>query len=431
MATTPPLRLNRDQLAQFLPDHESIRQFENLFQIVQSIAPNVPDELQTAVGSASASAENAIALLTQLAQDIAVTQSVIDAKAGQALSTAEQTKRDLGVLLTKPEAELPNSLTFDYVDFRTNPAYVQKTGRLAWNNSDQTLDLDMEYGVTQQIGQEQYARVGNTTGVTIPNGTVVGFAGATSDALLVAPYLADGSQPTLYILGVMTHDLPDSGDKGYCTTWGFVRGIDTSAFSAGDILYPSPTVAGALTNVKPTAPDNVIPVAACVVSDATNGVIFVRPTIEQQKYYGSFSKTTNQAPVAINTEYLLTFDNTELANGISIGTPASRIVVSESGLYDFSATMQLTSGNSSDKNVWVFFKKNGTAIANTSRLITVNTNGGYAPISVSEFFSLNANDYIEIAFAANNTNVAFNTLAATAFAPAAPSALLTVTQVQQ
>lgn len=431
MANTPPLRLNRDQLAKFLPDHESIRQFENLFQIAERIAPNVPDELETEAGSAATQANNAIAFLTKLAQDVAVTQSVIDAKAGQALSTAEQAKRDLGVLLTKPEAELPNSLTFDYVDFRTNPAYVQKTGRLAWNNADQTLDLDMEYGVTQQIGQEQYARVGNTTGVTIPNGTVVGFAGATANALLVAPYLADGTSPSLYILGVMTHDLPDSGEKGYCTTWGFVRDLDTSAFSAGDILYASPTVAGALTNAKPTAPDNVIPIAACVISDATNGMIFVRPTIQQMQYYGVFNKTSDQTPAATNTEYLLTFDNATISNGVTIGTPASRIVVPESGFYNFNATIQLTSGSSSAKNVWFWFKKNGTAIPNSARIVTSDINNGYVTVSLNEPVSMAANNYIEIAFAADSTNVTVDSVAATAFAPASPAIVLSVTQVQQ
>jgi hypothetical protein len=304
-------------------------------------------------------------------------------------------------------------------------------GKFYWNSADETLDLGMDYGVTQQIGQETYARVGNTTGVTIPNGTVVGFAGATSDALLVAPYLADGSAPSLYILGVMTHDLPDSGDKGYCTTWGFVRDLDTSAFSAGDILYANPTVAGALTNVKPTAPDNVIPIAACVVSDATDGVIFVRPTIQQMQYYGVFNKTSDQTPAAINTEYLLTFDSATISNGVVIGTPASRIVVPESGLYNFNATIQLTSGSSSAKNVWFWFKKNGTAIPNSARIVTSDVNNGYIPITLNEPVSLAANDYVEMAFAADSTNVTVDNVAATAFAPAAPAIVLSVTQVQQ
>ena len=390
MAAQKPL--TRDQLARFLPDHEAIKAFERLFQIVENLTP----------------AE--IAILTALIQAADFSAGVADNKGDKAISNLSQV---------------------DAVEFNLNQNVAARIGQAKWNKTDQTLDLRMEYNVTQQIGQEYYARVGNTTGVTIPNGTVVGFVGATTDALLVAPYLADGSSPSLYILGVMTHDLPDSGEKGYCTSWGFVRDVNTSAFSVGDLLYASPTVAGALTKVKPTAPNNVLPIAACIVSNASTGMIFVRPTIQQMQYYGEFTKTTDQSPAAINTEYLLTFNNTEISNGVSIGSPASRIVVPQSGLYHFSATVQLTSGSSSSKNIWVWMKKNGTALANSARLVTSDLNNGFIPIAINETVSLAANDYVEMAFACDSTNMTVDNVPATAFAPAAPAIVLSVTQVQQ
>ena len=390
MATQKPL--TRDQLAKFLPDHEAIKAFERLFQIVENLSPSD------------------IAILTRLIEETGIEAGVADNKGDRAISNLAQV---------------------DAVEFNLNQNVAARIGQAKWNKADQTLDLRMEYGVTQQVGQEYYARVGNTTGVTIPNGTVVGFVGATTEALLVAPYLADGSAPSLYILGVMTHDLPDSGEKGYCTTWGFVRDLDTSSFVVGDLLYASPTVAGALTNVKPTAPDNVIPLAACITSDATTGMIFVRPTIQQMQYYGVFVKTTDQSPAATNTEYLLTFDSTEISNGVSIGTPTSRIVVPASGLYRLDANLQLTSGSSSAKNVWVWFKKNGTAIPNSARLVTSDLNNGYIPLAMQEPVSLAANDYIELAFASDSTAVTVDNVAATAFAPSAPAVILFVTQVQQ
>lgn len=308
---------------------------------------------------------------------------------------------------------------------------VENPGNISWNPVDGTANLGLDYGVTNQIGQEYYARVANTTGVTIPNGTVVGFAGATADALLVAPYLANGTQPSLYILGVMTHDLPDSGEKGYCTAWGFIRDLDTSAFNVGDILYASPTTAGGFTNVKPTAPNNVIPLAACLVSDSTAGVIFVRPTITQMQYYGAFSKTTSQSPAVINTPYALTLDSTEISNGVVIGTPTSRIVVPQSGLYKIDATVQIVSGSSAAKDVWVWLRKNGTDIANSARLTTIANNAAYQTMALSLPVSLMANEYIELMFAANDTNVTFTSVAPTAFAPGSPAVDIEVTQVQQ
>jgi hypothetical protein len=283
-----------------------------------------------------------------------------------------------------------------------------------------------------QASRETFTLVQNSTGATLPKGTVVGFAGVGAANLLsVSKYLADGSTPSLYILGVLDETIPDSGATGLCSVWGPVTGIDTSAFNVGDILYASPTVAGAFTNVKPTAPDNVIPVAAVLIKSATDGVIFVRPTIEQQKYYGEFTKTSDQSPAVINTAYALTFDNTEIAEGISIGSPASRIVVVQSGLYQFDATVQIGSSSSSPKTVWLWFRKNGTDIANTARLVTININNGYTAVSMSEFFSLAANDYIEIMFAADATAITVDNVAATAFAPAAPAVVLAVSQIQQ
>lgn len=326
---------------------------------------------------------------------------------------------------------ISNGGPFSFIDFIKDATYTSQEARLGWNSVDETLNLGMAYGVTQQIGQETYARVRNSTGSTIPNGSVVGFAGADTDALEVAPYLADGSSPTLYILGIMTHELPDSGEKGYCTTWGFVRDVNTSAFTQGDILYASPSVAGGLTKTKPTAPDNVVPIAAVIKVGTTDGVIFVRPTIEQQSYYGVFSRTTDYAPASANTAYAIQFDTTRISNGIEIGSPTSRIVVPQSGLYDISVTLQYSSGNSSNKDIYSWIRKNGTDITQSSRILTLNINGGYSPILISEAISMAANDYIEIMFAATDTAVSLNAVASTAFAPGSPAANLVIEQIQQ
>lgn len=312
------------------------------------------------------------------------------------------------------------------------------SGEFSWNTVDATADLTMEYGVTQQIGMETYARVGNTTGVTIPNGTVVGFAGATPEALLVSPYIANGTVPSLYLLGVMTHDLPDSGQKGYCTTWGFVRGLNTSAFTPGDILYASPTTAGALTKVKPTAPNNVTPVAACITSSATAGVIFVRPTIEQQRYYGVFSDTTTQTPVAAYTPYAMTFNTTDFALGFSRGTPTSRIIAPTSGLYNFQFSAQLTSSNASAKTFWIWIRKNGVDVPNTGGEVSITGNDTDIVASWNWVVSMSANDYLEIMYASSDVAVSIAAHAANTGAngtptfarPAVPSVILSVTEVQ-
>ena len=56
---------------------------------------------------------------------------------------------------------------------------------------------------------------------------------------------------------------------------------------------------------------------------------------------------------------------------------------------------------------------------------------GYVPIALSETVSLDANEYVEIMFAADSTSVTVDSVASTAFAPAAPAVVLEVTHVQQ
>ncbi len=328
----------------------------------------------------------------------------------------------------------PAKLIVSDASFITTDSHTPTEGSLSWNTNDGTLDIGMEYGVIQQVGQEVYARVENMTGSTMANGTVVGFSGVgANNVLSVSKYLADGSTPTLYILGVLTHELPDSGEVGYCTTFGHVRGINTSAFSVGDILYASPTTAGAFTNVKPTAPDNVVPVAAVLKVGTTDGEIFVRPAIEQQYYNGQFTKNTTITPAAANTAYALAWDTTVITEGITLtGSPTTRLTVAHSGLYNFAARIQFSSANANAKAAWMWLKKNGTTnIGSSTAVGSLKDSGGYTVLAINDFVSLAAGDYVELFWAVDDTGLQPTNVAATAFAPSAPTAHVAVTQVQQ
>jgi hypothetical protein len=437
MATAPysrKLSLTRDQLAAFLTDQQQIRQFELLFAVVDQVSAN-PDTQGTEVqaGSAQATANEALAIIASLAQDTAVDDAVINAKVQAALDAISRLAASIELIPAAPVTERNNSIVTDYLDFNGIASHTSRIRRMAWNETDQTVEVGMEYDVVQQIGLETYARVANFTGLTIPNGTVVGFTGAVPDsALSVAPYLANGSTPSLYIVGLMTHDLPDTGNKGYCTVFGFVRDVNTSAFTLGDVLYASPTIAGAFTNIKPTAPNNVIPVAAVLQVGTTDGIIFVRPTIEQQLYYGEFTKTDSQAPAVINTAYPLTFTNTQIANGVTIGGTTSQIIVAQAGLYNINVSVQITSTNASQKAVRIWLRLNGTTdVPNSARLVSLTLNGGYLVATLNQVESLLAGNFIEVMYASDSTAISIATVAATAYAPAAPAAIITITQTEQ
>ena len=317
---------------------------------------------------------------------------------------------------------------------RTHTHEEERTpGTVCWSPEDQTLNIEHPGGVTQQVGQETYAYVRNGTANTITNGTPVMFSGAEEDGLsgarlLVAPMVADGSFPSLYGLGIATQDL-DPGQDGRVTVWGKVRELNTSVWNVGDILYADPFNAGQLTNVKPTVPNNVIPMAAVLKKDATLGEIFVRPTIEQRMYYGRFARLTDQTIANVNEAAAVQFDTVEIANGILFnGGSNTEIQVTDSGFYQFDLSAQITA-TSNKGIVYFWFRKNGTDIENSTRSTTV-TNGDTFNVSTAIAISLDVNDYVEVMWARSAAGIFLDAKAATAFAPSSASIMLNVTQVQ-
>ena len=313
-------------------------------------------------------------------------------------------------------------------------------GTLCWSINDHTLNLHHPGGVTQQIGQEQYMLARNHTGSTLQNGEYMMFAGATGTngeaRLLAAPFLANGTYPNLYGMGVATQDIAD-GAEGFVTTFGKVRDLNTTgsdvgeSWEIGNILYANPIYAGKLTRYKPTAPNNVIPVASVLVRDETGGEIFVRPTYEQRVGYGRFTDTTNQTPTAINTPKAITFNTTNISEGVYLGTPTSRIYVEQSGFYRFNIAISLTSTNSAAKNFYYWMRKNGVDIENSAHRQTLVGNSVYELVADGIALSLDANDYVEIYYASSDLAVTIDAPPATSFTPAATSIAVLVTQVAQ
>jgi hypothetical protein len=160
--------------------------------------------------------------------------------------------------------------TLPKIGLDTSNVTAPSTGQIAWNQDERTIDVGVN-GVTLQVGQEQLVNVRNSSGATILNKTVVMMTGTigASGRLTVAPF--DGSDAKK-ILGIATEDFANGAD-GFATTFGKVRGVNTSAWIDGDVLYA--TTGGGLTKVMPTVGVN-MPIAVVVNSHASDGTLFVR-----------------------------------------------------------------------------------------------------------------------------------------------------------
>jgi hypothetical protein len=305
------------------------------------------------------------------------------------------------------------------------------TGILSYNVGEDTLDLQHLNNVVQQLGFETFMRCKNDTGTSIQNGTVVGFAGVNAE-IKIAPYIADAAANELFFVGVTTFKM-DDGVVGPVTLYGKVRNLDTTggaeAWQVGDILYVSPTVAGALTKVRPTAPNVVIVVAAVLKVGTADGELMVRPTVPMGLDYGAFDSTVDQTLSATNTPTAITYNTTLLSNGVTL-TDGSRLNVAQAGFYQVDVTLQLRSTSSSAKNVYGWLRRNGTNQMDTTRVYTIAANNQDRVVSLMYKISLQAGDYIEVMWAGDDTAVLLDAVTGLGFAPNAPSVIVSVTQLQ-
>jgi hypothetical protein len=158
------------------------------------------------------------------------------------------------------------------------------------------------------------------------------------------------------------------------------------------------------------------------------GLALSPPTTPQLKRarYGSFYDTTTQTGTTINTAKAITFNTTDLSNGVYIGSPTSRIYVDTPGIYNYDMSFQLdkTSGGTGEFYIW--FRLNGTNVANSASYIQIQGNNHEIFSSLNYFFDLNAGDYVEIMFSVSTLSVEIAAFAAAAPVPAIPSIILTV-----
>jgi len=150
------------------------------------------------------------------------------------------------------------------------------------------------------------------------------------------------------------------------------------------------------------------------------------PQLERLRY-GSFYDTTIQTAAAINTAYGMTFNSTDLSQGVYIGSPTSRVYVDTHNIYNiqFSAQMINTAGGA--HNAWIWLRKNGTDVANSATTVRVQGNNTELVAAWNFLLSMGAGDYFELMWEVSDLAVSLFADPASAVHPAIPSVILTVT----
>ena len=149
--------------------------------------------------------------------------------------------------------------------------------------------------------------------------------------------------------------------------------------------------------------------------------------------YGSFSDTTTQTAAA-NTATVITFNTTDMANGVSL-QGGSKITLYTAGIYNIQFSIQFYNTNTSVDDVYVWLRKNGTDIPNSGGAITVHNSHGGTPGSIIQgwnfFVSLKAGDYIQIVWstATGHSSIKYYAAGTGPTRPGSPSIITTINQV--
>jgi hypothetical protein len=183
------------------------------------------------------------------------------------------------------------------------------------------------------------------------------------------------------------------------------------------------------TSVSIALAENKVNQALTLVDNLTKAVEGLQMTPPQREFkrsrYGSFYDTTTQVATVINTATAITFNTTDLSQGVFLST-TSRVMVDTEGIYNYQISIQLdkTSGGTAEFYVW--FRLNGVDVTDSASQIRLQGNNAEIFSSLNYFFDLKSGDYVEIMFSVTDVSVQVAATAAAAPHPGIPSIILTV-----
>jgi len=176
-------------------------------------------------------------------------------------------------------------LTSDFVRFNTtNTSIPSAEGVMWWDNVDGTVRLSVQGNIySVPIGQSVISKVRNNTGVDLlrTNYQAVKISGAQGQRLAVTLAQANNDLNSASTLGLVCENI-SKNQEGFVINIGQITNINTTGslqgetWNDGDVIYLSPTIAGAITNIKPVAPQHTVILGYVEYAHANNGKIYVK-----------------------------------------------------------------------------------------------------------------------------------------------------------
>jgi hypothetical protein len=151
--------------------------------------------------------------------------------------------------------------------------------------------------------------------------------------------------------------------------------------------------------------------------------------------YGAFQDSTDQTAASTTVAYPVTFNTVDFSNGVTVAS-ASRLTVAVDGLWNLQFSLQFKNTSNDGQDVDIWFRKNGTNIANSNSRFHIparksSGDPSHLIAALNFFASMVANDYIEIMWRTTSTDVSLEHFGTSTSPtrPAVPSAIATMTFV--
>lgn len=156
---------------------------------------------------------------------------------------------------------------------------------------------------------------------------------------------------------------------------------------------------------------------------------------EDSAPYGAFQDSTDQTAANTTTAYAVSFNTTDYENGVYLSNN-SRFNVRNYGIYNIQFSIQLKNTTNDGQDVDIWFRKNGTNVANSnSRFFLPARKSSGDPshlIAAMNFFlEMNAGDYVELMWRTTDVGVSLEAYGTSTSPdrPAIPSAIVTLSYV--
>jgi len=149
-------------------------------------------------------------------------------------------------------------------------------------------------------------------------------------------------------------------------------------------------------------------------------------------YWGAFWSNVDQTNAGATSVNFMTVNNSDPSNNdVIIGATSSQIKVLNDGVYNIQFSAQFDKNDGGKDNVEVWFAKNGVNIPDSNSLFSLEGNNDKLIAALNFIITLQANDYIQIAWNSADTAMFLHhdVAGVSPTRPAVPSVIITVQQI--